>query len=497
MSIEVAKSVTKNAAVLMGSQAITWTMSFVLMLFLPRYLGSANYGYLYLANSIIGIFIVFIDFGGRYSIAKEISRSPDLAASIVVNGMGIRFIFWIISVVVLVIFIMIAGYPQIVNMLLLLFILNMLWEGMRKVLWSYFQGTEQMRYPSLGSISEQIFITFFTVSLLLSGAGVFVIGIVYTLGTFINFFIHAKYARKLITPLPAYQYNESVKLIKKGIPYFLWSIFGIIYYRVDAIMLSFLTPASVVGWYGAAYRFFDVLMFIPSIFSIAVFPVLSRLWKSKDTLAVTTIKSIDFIVIAGIPVTIGLYYFAKNITQLFYGLEGYAPSVLILQIFSIGILLVYIDMILGTAILASDKQRQWSIVALFAVIINVALNYLIIPYTQNVYHNGGIGSAIATIITEFFVMVCALLLIPKNTFENSKISITLKAVSSGIIMAISIKLMQLILLPWILQGILASIIYIASLLLLKTLEPDELEFFKNYISLKNIKQVFLPSKGKQ
>lgn len=497
MSIEVAKSVTKNAAVLMGSQAITWAMSFVLMLFLPRYLGSANYGYLYLANSIIGIFIVFIDFGGRYSIAKEISRAPAQAASIVVNAIGIRFYFWLLSIFVLIIFIFVAEYPPIVNYLLLLFAFSMLWEGTRKVLWSFYQGTEQMRYPSLGSISEQIFITFFAVSLLLLGAGVFVIGIIYTLGTFINFFIHAKFARKLITPLPKYQYNESIKLIQKGIPYFLWSIFGIIYYRVDAIMLSFLTPASVVGWYGAAYRFFDVLMFIPSIFSIAVFPVLSRLWKSKDTLAATTNKSIDFIIIAGIPVTIGLYYFARNITQLFYGLEGYAPSVLILQIFSIGILLVYIDMILGTAILASDKQRQWSIVALFAVIINVGLNYLAIPFTQNVYHNGGIGSAVATIITEFFVMVCALFLIPKNTFENGKIGVTIKAISSGIIMAISIKLMNLLLFPWILQGIIASIIYVASLLLLKTLEPAELEFFKNYISFKNLKQVILPSKSKQ
>jgi O-antigen/teichoic acid export membrane protein len=495
MSIEIAKSVTKNAAVLMGSQAITWSMSFILMLFLPRYLGSVDYGRLYLANSIFGIFMVFIDFGGRYSIAKEISRERTSAPSIVVNAIGIRFFFWIFSVIVLSIFILFAGYPHVVNALLILFAVSMLWEGLRKVLWSFYQGTEQMRYPSIAAILEQIFIAIFAVSLLLLGAGVFVIGIVYVIGSFINFFILAKYAKKIITPLPKYQFTESIELIKKGIPYFLWSIFGIIYYRVDAIMLSFLSPESVIGWYGAAYRFFDVLMFIPSIFSIAVFPVLSRLWKNKDTLATTTNKSIDFIVVAGIPVTIGLFFFAENITQLFYGLQGYAPTVLILKIFAVGILLVYIDMILGTAILASDKQRQWSIVALLAVIVNIGLNYITIPYTQMKFHNGGIGAAIATIITEFFVMVCALYLIPKNTFEDKKIGFTLKAISSGMIMFISLKIMSLLNIPWIAQGIIASVIYVGSLLILKTLDPSEVEFFKNYISLKNIRAIIIPSKG--
>ena len=74
MSLDIAKSVTKNMAVMTGTQVITYISSFILMIFLPRYLGPEDYGRLYLGISITGIFTIFIEFGCRYSIAKAVSR---------------------------------------------------------------------------------------------------------------------------------------------------------------------------------------------------------------------------------------------------------------------------------------------------------------------------------------------------------------------------------------------------------------------------------------
>lgn len=497
MNKEIAKSIAKNTSVLMGSQAVTWTMSFLLMLFLPRYLGSVDYGRLYLAGSIFSIFMLIIDFGGRYSITKEVSRSRESVGLIAVNAIGIRLIFWAFSFLALVIFTILSGYPTVLQILIIMYGVNMIWEGTRKVLWSCYQGFEQMRYPSIGAIAEQIFITLFAITALLMGAGVLIIGTIMVLGSLLNFGIHVKFAKQIISTVPRFQFKESLKLVRKGIPFFLWTVFGMIYYRIDAVMLSFMTTESIVGWYGAAYRFFDILMFIPSIFSIAVFPVFSRIWKDKESLSLTTSKSLDFIIIAGIPVSISLFFFAHEIINLFYGLSGFGPTVLILKIFSIGILLVYIDMILGTAILASDKLRQWSFVALAAVFINIGLNYFMIPYTQVNYGNGGIGAAIATIITEFFVMLCAIYLIPKTTLSIARPSVSIKAIIAGIFMFGSLNALSFSPLPWVIAAIVGFLIYGIILLLIKTLEPEELEFFKEYITLTNLKKIIIPNKRKE
>ena len=80
-----AKSVVRNTAIMMTAQVITWLSSFVLMMFLPKYLGSSGYGELYLAVSITTMFQVIIEFGGQYHITKEISRSREAAPNILAN----------------------------------------------------------------------------------------------------------------------------------------------------------------------------------------------------------------------------------------------------------------------------------------------------------------------------------------------------------------------------------------------------------------------------
>jgi O-antigen/teichoic acid export membrane protein len=495
MSIEIAKSVSKNTAVMMGSQIITWASSFVLMLFLPRYLGSVEYGRLYLAMTIIGMGVIFIDFGGRYSIAKEVSRFRDQVPSIISNSIGIRLVFWVVATAAVISFSYIAGYPSVVKTLVLIFSLEMLWEGMRKVLWSCYQGFENLKYPSLGAIVERVFITVVGVIALLLGAKSITMAIIMALGVFFNFVVCVKFAGTMVSSLPKFNWNGAIKLLKDGVPYFLWSIFGMIYYRIDAVMLSLMTPEAVVGWYGAAYRFFDILMFLPSIFSIAIFPVMSRLWKEEESRNLTARKSLEFIIIAGVPMSVGVFAFSKDIIQFFFGLQEYGSSVILLQIFSVGLLLVYIDFVLGTTILASDKQRQLSILAFAAIFVNVILNYFMIPFTQLKYGNGGIGSAIATIVTEFFIMIFTLKFVPKQVFDNYKAVPQIKSLVAAIVMIISIWLMQVFGLYWIIQVVISSLVYLVSLLLLKALEPEEIEFVRSNLKVRNFRKTIIPDKG--
>lgn len=480
----------------MVQQIITWTSTFVLMLFLPRYLGPVNYGRIYLAISIAGIFGMIIDYDGRSGVAKRISRSPEGRAGILVNAIGFRVLFWILSFSCMLIFALVSDYPDAVKILLVIFGFEMLWNGARTVIWGMFTGLEKIQYSFIGTITERIFISAVSIAAIFLKANVTVIAIIMISGTLINFLICVRFATRLIPSFPKFDWKKSMILVKEGIPYLLYTIFGFIYYRIDTVMLSFRTPETVVGWYGASYKFFDVLAFLPSIYSISILPILSKLrGKEDDALARTTRKSLEFIILAGIPISLSVIFFSHEIIDFFFGMKGYQPSVLNLQIFSIGLLLIYIDMILSAALIACDKQRLWAVVALTAIFINVALNLFAIPYTQSKFGNGGIGAAIATIITEYFVMVCALLILPKEILGNARSSQTIKALVAGMVMGLTLYFLRMSSIFWIGQIFVGIATYIFMIFLLKTIPPDELDFLKSFISGRSLR-AFLAS-GKE
>jgi O-antigen/teichoic acid export membrane protein len=291
------------------------------------------------------------------------------------------------------------------------------------------------------------------------------------------------------------KWSEMKLILKDSLPYFLYAVFAVLYFRINAVMLSLMVPENTVGWFAVAYRFFDMLMFLPSIYTIAVFPVLSKLWnKNNSALAETTQKSLRFIILAGIPISIGVFVFSDPIIELFFGIAEFGPSSLLLKIFSAGLLLVYIDFILGTAMFASDRHRQWTIIALCAMILNPLLNYFLIPLTQANEGNGGIGAAIATLITEFFVMAMALVSLPHAMFQNVKSAFLWKGIGAGICMAVVLAVLNTGSTPWVVSALVGFTVYLFCLLLMKVIEPEEKYFIWTFFSYKNLKTIFEPSK---
>jgi O-antigen/teichoic acid export membrane protein len=480
----------------MSSQVITGAFGFLLLLFLPRYLGTVDYGRLYLAISIQGIFQMFISFGGRYFIPKEVARDRTRTADLLVNSIAMRVVLWGVSMLAMILLGYIANYPVETRLLIMILGVAMLWEGIKLVLWCCFQGHEQMKYPVLGSILERSFVTGVGILALLLHADAVGIAIIMAVGSLLNFLVCMKFIPRIVEKFPKVDWRAAYGMLRPEVPYFLFSVFGVIYFRIDAVMLSLLTPADVVGWYGASYRLFDILMFLPSIFNIALFPVLARLWgNEKETLALTTQRSLELMLAAAIPIAVIIFAFAHEIIELFFGLNAYGPSVVLLQIFGLGVIIIYVNFVLGTTVFATDKQRQWTLVSFIAIFLNVGMNYFLIPYTQARQGNGGIGAAIATLLTELYILLSALVLIGPSVFQNAHALDIGKGIGSGIIMILAIWWTNSIDWPWLLQVAAASTIYIAALLSMRMFRPAEIAIAKELLTIRNLKSTFVPDKG--
>jgi O-antigen/teichoic acid export membrane protein len=310
------------------------------------------------------------------------------------------------------------------------------------------------------------------------------------IGNLANFFVLAGFSRKIIPILPRVNWREALGQVKDGVPYFLFSVFSMIYYRIDSLMLSKMSSEKVVGWYGGAFRLFDVLNFFPYILTVAMFPVLSRLWKDSDSAHKrTTQKSLELVILAGIPIAVSVHAFSSNLVQLLYGLEGYGPSVQILQLLTSGLLFLYIDMILATMLLASDKQGQFSIVSLCAIPFKIVLNLFLIRYFESANGNGGLGAAIATVFTEFCIMITALTLAPKGVLGGFRWSVVPKGLIGGGLMVVWLWMGTSFAIPWVPCALVSLVIYGTTLLLLRTLEPAELAAIGSLLTVKGLSKL--------
>ena len=93
-------------------------------------------------------------------------------------------------------------------------------------------------------------------------------------------------------------------------------------------------------------------------------------------------------------------------------------------------------MMVGAILSARDQQRQWAIAGVAAALLNVSLNFVAIPYTQNHFDNGAIGAALVTSLTEVLLLVAGQRLLERGILDRRTYVAAGKCLLIGIAMGI-------------------------------------------------------------
>jgi len=260
-------------------------------------------------------------------------------------------------------------------------------------------------------------------------------------------------------------FNVILNLIRDSWPFALLGFLGLIYFRIDIIILSWLKGDEVVGWYNAAYGLLIGLIFLPDSLVTALFPVMSRYYKnSEQALKLTYQKSIKYLFILGLPIATGVIILANKIILFLYG-QAYVMAVPALQILGWAILLIFINAPLGRLLFSIDKQKDVLALSLITVSANIILNLLMIPKLSY------IGSGIATFLSEVLSSLIFFSFLTKFSFKFSLIQLVLKPLVACLLMIIFLcvfKQINLFLLIF-----LAGCIYTMVLFITKTFDQDD------------------------
>jgi len=154
-----------------------------------------------------------------------------------------------------------------------------------------------------------------------------------------------------------------------------------------------------VGIYSAAYKLITSLGFIPVAFIAALFPVTSRLYiSSKEGLKFAFEKSFKYISIISIYLAVIIVLLSEDIIGLIYG-HSYLPSASALKILTISVVISFIATVLANLLNSINRQIICTIQAGMATLLNVLLDFLLIPQYSYV------GASFATVVTDIFSFI--------------------------------------------------------------------------------------------
>jgi O-antigen/teichoic acid export membrane protein len=443
--------VLKNAAIQAVSQVVTWILTWILLVMLPRYLGDSQFGKLFFAITYGTIFSTLINLGVNTFLVKEVAilhATPDMPASeiagrrtkmhallsnVLALKLGLATAIYVIQSIV----IYFLPYSVETRQAVLIIGLGTCIGAVTQTLCGAFQGLQYVLAPSVVVIIEKIIITAGCAVLLLQGHSLLSVCWVHTAGAVVSFILALSWLYRYENFTVAWDGPILRRIFLGGLPFLVWVVFGEIYIRIDVLMLSLMSSDAVVGWYGAATRLYGTLLFIPNILTTSVFPAVMRMGSDLGDEAAFSRASerlMNLVLFAAIPIATGTIAVARPLVRLLYGpgpFENAGPN---LQILGVSILLVSIDVVLGTALIARGREKAWAVTAVAAAIFNPLVNLWAIPFTLRIWGNGGIGASMATALTELLMMFAALRLMPPGVFTSRNIVVGCKGCLIGVAM---------------------------------------------------------------
>jgi O-antigen/teichoic acid export membrane protein len=467
-------SILRNSTILGGAKILSSAIGLGLIVLLPRLLGDAEFGRLYLAISLTGIFAAVATFGLGPVVTREVARDRAHTGHYLRRAALLTLVFGAGLYAALPVTVSLLGYPAHIVHLVMILGLGIVVDAWSQLIASLFQAHERMLLPALARVATNaVTLTALLVFRHVSGASM--VASVMVVAGVVSLVIHAVAVRYLdgVRDGAADLSLPWRQLVAAGFPFLAWQVLGLFYFRIAVVMLGLMTTDATVGWYGAASRLLDGLTFIPEILMTATFPVVARLWTSSATeFRAASRKTLDLLLTATVPIVVILFVLAHDIVDLLFTRQEFGPSVPILRINALTLGLLFIDYYLATILMAVGRERKWLAVSAGACVLNPALNWLLIPWTHAYYGNGGIGASVATLGTEVFILACALRLVPDGTFDRASAHVGLRAASAGAILASVLLGGVAVGLPWMLVGAGGGLIYLMLVIRLG-LVPDE------------------------
>ena len=409
----------KNTSSLFSAHLIGRLGSLVITIWLmPRYFTESELGGYFVAIALTNLIAIVTELGLQNPLIREMTLHPQQTRHYLGNALIVRVILSIVAYGIMII----SGiwlYPSIIVKMIVFLGLAEIANSLAQLYRCVFRAHEEMKYEALTVIAERGAFLVIGGGAILRGYGLVPVCQVMLAAGCINLILSVGLTRLRFTPLRFQPSRETVKvLMQQALPFAVGNLFNLLYFRVDAIMLSKLSSEGVDAntWYGLAYTIVNAFTILPGAFMMgAMFPVLSRAWeREKGRFPGAYTFGMRWMVLSGFPLAVGLSLLSPEITAVLF--PTYTPSEVgkiatALQWLSWAGGLIFVTTAVQAVLRATDKRRAFSVLMGATALLNICLNIYLIPRYSHV------GAAKAMVMSEAFLLIFGIGYISRNIIK--------------------------------------------------------------------------------
>jgi O-antigen/teichoic acid export membrane protein len=411
--------VFRNAVLLMLAQALGVPLSIAVNALMARSVGPKDYGYVYLAGTIVSFDMLAIEWGQSSTLPAMIAKDRSRAAEL----LGTGIVWRVVSSLV------VFGATAFVCHLLryevrfeLVFVLAALGWAIGTVSSAYLdviRGCERMDIAGYAYVAQQMLNLTLVAMVIFAGGRLFSMLLVLAISPIFILPFIARGLRSIGIGSLAVRRDALTSILKGGAPFLLFGLAMVLQPNVDAIVLSKMAPLETVGWFAASRRLIGVLVYPASALTSALYPTLSRLHvEDRAAFLQTASSALCTTAILVVPIAIGCAVYPDLGIRLF-NRQTFGPAEDNLRILSLFLLLVYFTMVIGCCLLAAGRPRAWALTQALCVIVSAIADPILVPWFQRRAGNGGLGVCVSGVASEVLMLVVGCALVPRGLFRRA------------------------------------------------------------------------------
>ena len=383
-----------NTSWLFFERILRILISFIVSIFVVRYLGPKDFGLYSYVLSFAWLFASFSSLGLESISTREIVKHPDRRNEINGTVFFLRLAGGIVALVVTGITLTIIGEETYTSILILIFSGSFIFQAFTAIEY-YFRGIVKAKYNAYALSASVILSSALKVIFILQKASIIYFVIAATAEyLFLAVGLVIVYRQNKLS-LFNWKYSKAwaSSLLKDSWPLALSGIVVMIYMRIDQVMIKNMMSDEAVGYYAAAVRLCEAWYFIPVTLCNAIFPAIVNAKNVSEAFYNNRMQKLyDLLTWLAIAIAIPVTIFSSLIIQLLFGAD-FAEASPVLTIYIWAGVAVFLGVASSQYLINENLTKLSFMRTLIGMILNVVLNFILIP------SYGIVGSAVATLVS--------------------------------------------------------------------------------------------------
>jgi O-antigen/teichoic acid export membrane protein len=402
----------RNTVLVLAAKVVARLVALVTVLAMIRHLTAAPYGAFATLVNYTAIVSVVLDLGFNVLFVREGARHPSEIQRYLRNVMSLRLLMSVLSLGLLAIALAANGLGSLLVPAFVLMVLTSYSTLLRNGLYA----VQKLGYEAIAVVLESLVLLAFVLFGIKTGRG-------------LTYFVWAYAAQYAFSCA----YFVGVLAVKRiAVIGWRFELPLILYFRIDQPLVYALRPHVEAGWYGAAYKPFEALLFIPMTFLSIVFPVLSIYHRERAGELLDAVnRFFKALLLIGWPMSVGIFMLAHPLTRLLFG-QAYEQSEPALRILALSLGFAFVNNAFIGALSATDHQASFTWAAGWSLLANLSMNLALIPTF------GYVGASWATVFTEIVLGAVGWTLTARHIGPVPIWRLTWRVVLAGLVMGAAV-----------------------------------------------------------